>query len=441
MSVINQVLRDLDARRPGAHGAPIGSSWIVEPEALGEERPRRRPVLTLGVPAIVVAISALFLRGDPQAPRSPTSPTAAMADAWSVPAGSLRPAAAIDSVAALRVLEVSLTPAAAVPPAQTPIASATSDTPPAATTSTPVPALADATPLGRGSPQPADRSETALPAVGASGWSGSLVLNLPPAGTPRFGAPVQVASIAPLPASIPALPTPVAPTGTATVPSAPAPGAPTPPARAGAAEPAAAGPVRIERTSPGTPGLDRVDGLYRQAMQRYHAGQSDEAARLLRSALLEDPTHVAARQALTALLIDRRDEAQAREVLLQGLSLDPRQTDFALLAARLMLRTGDLEGAIRVLQRAATEHASAPLHAMLADSLSRARRDREALAHWGIAVQRQPAQAGWWLGLAISLEADGRPQDARSAYERALVTPGLRPEAGDYANERLNALR
>ena len=203
----------------------------------------------------------------------------------------------------------------------------------------------------------------------------------------------------------------------------------------------AAGPapaaLQIERTSLGPIATGRADGLYRTAMQRYHAGQLDESARLLLSALAEEPRHTASRQALAAMLIDRRDYAQAQTVLLGGLALDPSQGAFATMAARLFVRQGDLDAAARTLQAAAGERAAPELQATLADVLSRLRRDGEALVHWNSALQRSPAHAGWWLGLAVSLDGAGRAHDARTAYERALSLPGLKADAADYARERL----
>jgi MSHA biogenesis protein MshN len=176
-------------------------------------------------------------------------------------------------------------------------------------------------------------------------------------------------------------------------------------------------------------------------MQRYHAGRLDDAAGLLQAALKTDPRHIASRQALAAMLIDRRESRQAQVILQEGLALDPAQSAFATMSARLSLAAGDAEGAVKTLQAAAIDQAPPELHAMLAGVLSRLRRDREALTHWNAALQRNPAQANWWLGLGVSLEADGRAQDARTAFERALGVPGLRPEAADYARERLNAAR
>ena len=60
MSVINQVLQDLDARKTGRHGEdPV---WAIEPPAIAEP-PRRIPALTLTVPVVAIAVAALFGQG------------------------------------------------------------------------------------------------------------------------------------------------------------------------------------------------------------------------------------------------------------------------------------------------------------------------------------------------------------------------------------------
>ena len=57
MSVINQVLQDLDARKPGPPSAdPV---WATEPPAVADT-PRRIPTMTLTVPVIAIAVAALF---------------------------------------------------------------------------------------------------------------------------------------------------------------------------------------------------------------------------------------------------------------------------------------------------------------------------------------------------------------------------------------------
>lgn len=203
----------------------------------------------------------------------------------------------------------------------------------------------------------------------------------------------------------------------------------------------AADPARIERSSRTTGADSGPEAAYRQGLARYNAGDFAAAAQLFRIALAEDPRFASARRALAALYVDRRDWAQAQSVLAEGLAIDPRNAQFAQLSAQISMRAGDPDAAIRTLQSAAGESSPAELNATLAGLLARARRDREAVPYWMAALKRSPMQGEWWLGLAIALEADARPGDARPAYERALALGRLAAESADFARERLANLR
>lgn len=203
----------------------------------------------------------------------------------------------------------------------------------------------------------------------------------------------------------------------------------------------AADPARIERSSRTTGADSGPEAAYRQGLARYNAGDFAAAAQLFRIALAEDPRFASARRALAALYVDRRDWAQAQSVLAEGLAIDPRNAQFAQLSAQISMRAGDPDTAIRTLQSAAGESSPAELNATLAGLLARARRDREAVPYWMAALKRSPMQGEWWLGLAIALEADARPGDARPAYERALALGRLAAESADFARERLANLR
>lgn len=481
MSVINQVLQDLDARKSGRSGdEPV---WAIDPPVVADG-PRRIPALTLTVPVIAIALAALFGQGSWGWKTTATSaggPIGAITAAGSVggaadgptnargvPAGVPLPGAAapVGSTPSARAMTVaSLRALEPVEPAADPAPNAYGPSPASAT---PAVAARSASILagGHGAEAPAAATKTA--AISADAMTGTP---LPPqvnavnaanaansANSANAGpamawltAPAPGAAPANAPANPPASAAPAAVQGTAPalasigapaqagMPRAPAIPSPVTTTSRGAAPVAgiAPAPLQIERTSLGPIATGRADGHYRNAMQRYHAGQLDESARLLQAALAEEPRHTASRQALAAMLIDRRDYAQAQAVLLEGLALDPSQGPFATMAARLFVRQGNLDTAARILQAAAGEHAAPELQATLADVLSRLRRDGEALAHWNSALQRSPGHAGWWLGLAVSLDGAGRGQDARTAYERALSLPGLKADAADYARERL----
>ena len=50
-------------------------------------------------------------------------------------------------------------------------------------------------------------------------------------------------------------------------------------------------------------------------------------------------------------------------------------------------------------------------------------------------------QAGvWWMGLGISLEADGRGAEARDALQRAKATGTLSPELAAFVEQKLRQL-
>ena len=225
--------------------------------------------------------------------------------------------------------------------------------------------------------------------------------------------------------------------------ASPALAAPTPSAAKSppASAPAANDPAKIERQTRQLAPLGRAEAAYRQGLARYNEGDLNGAVQSLRSALGEDAGYAAARQALAAILVDRREWAQAQVVLAEGLGLDPHNAQFALLSAQISMRTGEHEGALRTLQTAASEGSPAELHATLAGLLARMKRDREAVPHWMAALRRSPQQGDWWLGLAIALEADARPSEARSAFERALAIGRLGEDASDYARERVASLR
>jgi MSHA biogenesis protein MshN len=56
------------------------------------------------------------------------------------------------------------------------------------------------------------------------------------------------------------------------------------------------------------------------------------------------------------------------------------------------------------------------------------------------ALQMQPQQSHWWMGIGISLEGAGKPSEAKSAYEEAIKRGALTRESRQYVEQRLSAL-
>ncbi|MBX6392059.1 MAG: hypothetical protein IRY96_01190 [Burkholderiales bacterium] len=167
-----------------------------------------------------------------------------------------------------------------------------------------------------------------------------------------------------------------------------------------------------------------------------------EARAALRSALALDPSHEAARQTLAVLLIEAHADEDAETVLAEGLRLNPAQTNFAIVLARLQLERGEEAAALQTLRsHAAAAESNAEYRAFTAALLQRLGRHTEAIEEY-LAVLDLAAYAGiWWVGLGRSYEAAGRTGDAAAAYARARETGTLAPGIASFVEQKLQTLR
>lgn len=253
-----------------------------------------------------------------------------------------------------------------------------------------------------------------------------------PAVAANFAAvPGTLAALAPLPQGTP-LPA-AAPPGPAAAAGATAAAAP---------RPGDASPARIDRQEREPNVRERTDAAYRRGIDALHEGRQPLAEQALREALALTPGHEPSRQALLGLLVQQRRNADAEALLAEGLRLNPQQTGFAMALARLQAERGDNATAIDTLQRAAAAGRDRPeflgFHAGL---LARAGRPADAAAQYRAALRLAPQNAVWWMGLGIVLESDRRPSEAAEAFQRARELPGLSADLVAYVDQRLRNLQ
>lgn len=373
MSLINQMLQDLEKRQPGGETHPLSSVRAV---------PRYRRVsyfwpllLLLAVTAGVLAWRLL------QAPASPEpAPVIAAASAPSPPL-------------AAEPLPVAESPAE-IPaePAQ------------AAGTAIPGPPSAPSLPAA----QPVLKESTVLTFP-------DRLTALPPA---------------PLPASQPA--------------SAPAQVAlPALQKTASAAHSAASDdgvPVSVAKQIKELTPQQRAESEYRKALAFIQQGRVTEATDALGTALQQDARHAAARQTLIGLLVETRRFGEAEHRLQEGLNLDRSQPELAMTLARLQVERDDTDAALTTLERSQSAAADrADYHAFMAALLQREGRHADAIEHYRQALRRS-FSAVWQMGLGISLQEEGRFQEAREAFNRAKSANTLSPELQSFVEQRLKQL-
>ena len=257
-----------------------------------------------------------------------------------------------------------------------------------------------------------------------------------------IGTPVSERPAAPAPAPAPEAAKPPAPT-----PETAKPPAPTPPAAKATATakttattrpPTPAKPL-VSKRDHSRSAFETAEVQFRRAAVYLNQGRVSEAESQLIGALHADPSHVGARQAYVALLLEQKRTDAAKRVLKEALAKDPAQPLFSLALARILAEQRDYAGALEVMENAGSVARNADFQAVRGAVMQRLGRHQEAVDAYLAAIQGGVQPAATWVGLGISLEALGRKAEAAQAYRRSLGGV-LAPEVREYADSRARAL-
>ena len=373
MSLLNQVLQDLDARAPAAVHHPVRraeASAVVDPdeESLFQRRPDWRQLLIWSLVGAAVMLWA-----------------------W-------------------RFFAVSNT-------SDVPTATAI-ELPPAAVAQPPVAAV-DLTPSLNTS---AGRSTVVLRAADEPKPSAAAEVTRPP--VPAEVSPIaQDQTAAPAVAEDDSTPSgPFLPLRNTVLPQAadtPATSGPSP----------ATGEIKIAKSAVVAPLADA-----RMAIAR---GDLAEAETFLQQHLQHASSDLAARELLIGLMLRGNRYTAAIVQLDQGLMHHPRHLKFVMIKARLLAQSGDTAAAIQLLERSPVAgRDGVQLRQMLGALYQQQGRYEEAVENYRTLLAFTPGAGPAWVGLAISLDALG-DAEASDAYRRALVLGGLPVPAAAYARQRI----
>lgn len=205
-------------------------------------------------------------------------------------------------------------------------------------------------------------------------------------------------------------------------------------------EQASPSPVIDMRVRPLT-ARQRAQEKFQLAVKFLGRGDQDKAYQALESALSEDPAHQRARETAAVLLINTGRMSEAGALLRQGLQINAKASGLAKLYARFLADQGDIEQSIRVLEIAQPPVANdAPYHALLAAFYARMGRHEQAIKTYRRVLQNHSGEPQWWMGLALSLESAGTPAQALSAYQRAQRSGRMSPGIRKFIAQRVQAL-
>lgn len=209
-------------------------------------------------------------------------------------------------------------------------------------------------------------------------------------------------------------------------------------ARGEEAEPASAIEKHIRPLRP----EQQAEKAYQAGYKLLQLGDRDGAERKWREALGHEPRHIASREGLAGLYLSQGRNVEAGELLAKGLEYHPGYGQFALLAARLQMENGQTAAALATLEKALeADTQGADFLAFLAALYQREKLYDKSVAAYQRALPLQPKNAVWWMGIGISLEGAGKPQEALTAYREARKSGNLPPKLMQYVEGRIGALQ
>lgn len=186
---------------------------------------------------------------------------------------------------------------------------------------------------------------------------------------------------------------------------------------------------------------EMAEQVYRSGVRLYASGQDARAQDELERSLRLDPHNRQARVLLAKSYMASGDLDGATATLRAGAET-LADTEMAKLHAQLLLKKGLTVEAERALERSLVASRDDPeLLGVLGALRQRQGRHMEAVDVYQKAVRDQPRQSKWWLGLAISLDAEERYQEALDAYQRVNATGAPSGDVQVYVEKRIAALR
>jgi tetratricopeptide (TPR) repeat protein len=184
-----------------------------------------------------------------------------------------------------------------------------------------------------------------------------------------------------------------------------------------------------------------ADRLYFEGYRLYREGQVAKSIDKLMAAVKLDTDHVAARSILATSLIEQGQRDLAYSILREGLIERPKQKQWARLLAQGLLDEGELSAAKEVLSASIPAVTDDPdYHALYAAILQRMEQHKDAAMTYRNVLKFNPENGIWWMGLAISLEAMSRIDDALFAYKNALNSLSLTLDTRKYINQRIQII-
>lgn len=177
------------------------------------------------------------------------------------------------------------------------------------------------------------------------------------------------------------------------------------------------------------------------ALTLWSNGRRTEALEALDQFTVDNPQAHLSREMLGKLLLQRGETGVAMQVADIGLRIAPMHDGYRKLKARLLMATNEPGEAVELLDdRPPSAEGDSEYHELLATAALASRQYRTAQRSYEGLLGTDDDEGRWWYGLATALDARGQTDSAARAYQRAQRSGTLSSRLRQRSEERIAQL-
>jgi len=169
------------------------------------------------------------------------------------------------------------------------------------------------------------------------------------------------------------------------------------------------------------------------------AKQIDKAEKLLEDAIIIKPSDSQTRKKLAALWFGRQAYQDALNLLSQGIALNGKDSSLREMKARIHLKQGQVTAAVDTLKPLA-KLKDEQYQVMLANTAQQAQQNTIAVGAYKMLITMQPDMGRWQLGLAVLYDKNSQFTLASEAYRSALTKNDLSISSEKFVKQRIQAI-
>lgn len=183
------------------------------------------------------------------------------------------------------------------------------------------------------------------------------------------------------------------------------------------------------------------DSLKQRIAESLNNDDRDLARSLLQELLAAEPDNVKARKRLASLLFAQGNYMQSRQLLVQGIELQPFTGDLRLMLARLYMVQNEPILAMNILSEFQPDRDKQTEYlAYRATLAQQSKQTTVAKTDYQTLISNESDNAKWWLGLAIAEDQLGETTRAINSYNKASSLGQLEEPVNEFIQQRITVL-